>query len=92
MHLIAVPQAISKALTTTATRRPNVIIFFLALTSINLFKLLPYESDSHTSGTVKTTYVIVPQFPNRAMVVAFHEGNAIKDDSVMGPQVFQTVH
>lgn len=38
------------------------------------------------------TNVIVPQFPNKAIVVASQLGKAVSEDSDIGPQVFQTVH
>lgn len=43
-------------------------------------------------GTVKTTNVIVPQLPKRAIVFASQLGKAVNEDSEIGPQVFQTVH
>jgi len=38
------------------------------------------------------TYVIVPQFPNSAIVDASQLGYAVSDEFAIGPQVFQTVH
>lgn len=38
------------------------------------------------------TNVIVPQFPNKAIVLASQLGKAVSEDSAIGPQVFQTVH
>ncbi len=38
------------------------------------------------------TNVIVPQFPNKAMVLASQLGKAVSEDSAIGPHVFQTVH
>lgn len=38
------------------------------------------------------TKVIVPQFPNKAIVVASQLGKAVREDSDIGPHVFQTVH
>lgn len=52
----------------------------------------PYKSHSHIRGTVKMTNVIVPQFPNKAIVLASQLGKAVSEDSAIGPQVFQTVH
>ena len=44
------------------------------------------------SGMAKITNVIVPQFPNRAIVVVSQLGKAVMELSDIGPQVFQTVH
>lgn len=38
------------------------------------------------------TNVIVPQLPNKAIVLASQLGKAVSEDSAIGPHVFQTVH
>lgn len=40
----------------------------------------------------KTTNVIVPQLPNRAIVLVSQLGNAVNELSDIGPHVFHTVH
>ena len=52
----------------------------------------PLASKNHKTGTTGMMYIILPQFPKRASVEAFHSGHKIANKEVeIGPKEFQII-